>query len=43
MEMIAEQIEDPFGISDDDLRLVELCQTIEKSVLEIISEVRSAG
>jgi len=43
IEMIAEQIEDPFGISDDDLRLDELCQTIEKSVQEIMSEAGAAG
>jgi len=43
IEMIAEQIEDPFGISDDDLRLDELCQTIEKSVLEIMSDAPSSA
>lgn len=36
IEMIAEQIEDPFGVSDDDLRLDDFCQTIEKSVQDII-------
>jgi ion channel-forming bestrophin family protein len=38
VEMIAEQIEDPFGDSEDDLMLDDLCQTIERSVREILSE-----
>ncbi len=38
IEMIAEQIEDPFGVSDDDLRLDELCQTIQSSVQDIMSQ-----
>jgi putative membrane protein len=37
IEMIAEQIEDPFGMDDDDLRLDDLCATIDKSVREILS------
>ena len=32
VEMIAEEIEDPFGVTEDDLRLDALCQTIEGSV-----------
>ena len=44
VEMIAEEIEDPFGFSDDDLRLDDLCKTIEKSVASILSEgATSAG
>lgn len=38
VEMIAEQIEDPFGVSEDDLMLDDLCRTIEQSVTEILSE-----
>src|SRR5262249_10352450 len=38
VEMIAEQIEDPFGVSEDDLMLDDLCHTIERSVSEILSE-----
>jgi len=37
VEMIAEQIEDPFGVDEDDLRLDDLCATIDKSVREILS------
>ena len=32
VEMIAEEIEDPFGVTEDDLRLDALCHTIESSV-----------
>ena len=38
VEMIAEEIEDPFGMSEDDLMLDDLCQTIEKSVKGILAE-----
>jgi putative membrane protein len=37
VEMIAEEIEDPFGITEDDLMLDDLCQTIDRSVTEILS------
>lgn len=37
LEIIAEEIEDPFGLSEDDLRLDELCQTIERSVGELVT------
>jgi len=37
VEMIAEEIEDPFGISEDDLLLDDLCKTIEESVTGILS------
>jgi ion channel-forming bestrophin family protein len=44
IEMIAEQIEDPFGVGEDDLRLDDLCATIDKSVRDIlVSEVETAG
>jgi putative membrane protein len=36
IEAIAEQIEDPFGITQDDLMLDDLCQTIETSVTEVL-------
>jgi putative membrane protein len=38
VEMIAEQIEDPFGVSEDDLMLDDLCHSIERSVTEMLSE-----
>jgi putative membrane protein len=38
VEMIAEEIEDPFGMSEDDLMLDDLCRTIEHSVNGILSE-----
>jgi putative membrane protein len=36
LEFIAEEIEDPFGHSRDDLQLDELCDTIERSVTELL-------
>ena len=36
LEMIAEEIEDPFGLSDDDLMLDEICRTIDQSVTDIL-------
>jgi putative membrane protein len=36
LEMIAEDIEDPFGMSQDDLKLDDYCQTIRASVHEIL-------
>ena len=38
VEMIAEQIEDPFGIDEDDIMLDDLCLTIERSVTGILAE-----
>ncbi len=38
IEMIAEQIEDPFGFSEDDLMLDDLCETIQKSVWDIMAD-----
>jgi putative membrane protein len=38
VEMIAEEIEDPFGESEDDLRLDDLCKSIERSVNSILAE-----
>jgi putative membrane protein len=43
VEMIAEQIEDPFGVDEDDLRLDDVCATIDKSVREILSDERVAA
>src|SRR5260221_2938451 len=37
VEVIAEQIEDPFGESEDDLMLEDLCETISKSVGDIMT------
>jgi putative membrane protein len=36
VEMIAEEIEDPFGTTADDIMLEELCLTIERSVSRIM-------
>lgn len=36
VELIAEAIENPFGDTVNDLSLDEICQTVEKSVLEIL-------
>lgn len=38
IELIAEEIEDPFGITADDLRLDEYCLAIERSVGEILDD-----
>ena len=38
VEMIAEQIEDPFGTDPDDIGLDHLCQVIEQSVTAILSD-----
>lgn len=43
VEIIAEQIEDPFGRDEDDLRLDDICQTIERNVLEITGPARRAA
>jgi len=37
LELIAEEIEDPFGDSEDDLKLGDLCATIQHSVIGILS------
>lgn len=36
LELIAEEIEDPFGTAEDDLRLDEICHGIEASVNDIV-------
>lgn len=36
MEIVAEDVEDPFGLDEDDLDLEGLCVTIERSVNEIL-------
>lgn len=36
LELVAEEIEEPFGTDDDDLQLDRLCRGIERSVCEII-------
>lgn len=38
LETIAEEIEDPFGTSEDDLMLDDLCASIRKSVTELLLE-----
>ena len=42
VEMIAEEIEDPFGTSEDDLLLDDICQTIERSVNGILADPQLA-
>ncbi len=37
VELIAEEIEDPFGVDENDLPLDGLCETIEDNVAEILS------
>jgi putative membrane protein len=37
VEMIAEEVEEPFGRSEDDLMLDDLCKTIETTVNELLS------
>src|SRR4029453_17604482 len=37
VEMIGEEIEDPFGLTEDDLRLDDICHTIDLSVNEILT------
>jgi ion channel-forming bestrophin family protein len=41
VELIAEEIEDPFGDHEDDLKLDDICRTIERSVKEIMNEPAS--
>jgi len=38
MEVLAEEIEDPFGIDDNDLPTDQLCETIRKNVNEVFEE-----
>ena len=38
MEMIAENIEDPFGHDEDDIMLDDICHNIERSVRDILKE-----
>ncbi|NVK65578.1 MAG: hypothetical protein HWE22_13380 [Flavobacteriales bacterium] len=38
MEVLAEEIEDPFGIDDNDLPTDQLCETIRKNVNEVFTE-----
>lgn len=42
VEMIAEEIEDPFGDHEDDLKLDDICRTIERSVKEIMNDPTKA-
>ena len=37
VELIAEEIEDPFGVDENDLPLDGLCQTIRTNIEEILS------
>jgi len=37
IEMIAENIEDPFGLDEDDLMLDDICNNIERSVTSILA------
>jgi len=43
VEMIAEEIEDPFGMSEDDLLLDDICRTIDRSVMSILADERTAA
>ncbi len=43
LEMIAEEIEDPFGDSQDDLMLDDYCRTIARSVTECLDETRAGA
>ena len=36
LELIAEEIEDPFGYDDDDLPVDELCAKVEGNIHEIM-------
>lgn len=38
IEVIAEDVEEPFGHGDDDLKLDEICETIERSVKQIVAD-----
>lgn len=38
MEVLAEEIEDPFGTDDNDLPTDQLCETIKKNVNEVFTE-----
>jgi putative membrane protein len=38
IEMIAENIEDPFGFDEDDIMLDDICRNIERSVNEILMQ-----
>jgi putative membrane protein len=39
VELVAEEIEDPFGTGGDDLPLERCCATIEQSALEVLGPV----
>jgi len=43
IELIAEDIEEPFGTGADDLKLDEICQGIENSVSEILKRQRQCA
>ncbi len=38
MEILAEEIEDPFGIDDNDLPTDELCDKIKANIQEILND-----
>lgn len=41
LELVAEEIEEPFGTDDDDLQLDRLCKGIERSVREVMPATRT--
>jgi putative membrane protein len=43
MEIVAEHVEEPFGLDEDDLDLEGLCKTIELSVAEIFGNRKTPG
>ena len=36
MEVLAEEIEDPFGVDDNDLPLENICEKIKRNVEEVL-------
>lgn len=42
IELIAEDVEEPFGLDKDDLPLERLCQTVRASVVEVLGEPATA-
>jgi putative membrane protein len=38
MEVLAEEIEDPFGYDDNDLPIDQICEIIEKDIKNILEK-----
>lgn len=43
LELVAEEIEEPFGTDDDDLQLDRLCKGIERTVRQIVPAMRASA